>query len=307
MPELPEVETVVRDLRPSLTGRRLARVRQSSRHALRKRWRPAWCASIAGQRIASVARRGKWILVTLANESILVIHLGMTGQLTVVPAATPLADHTHLLFDIDDGAQQLRFRDIRRFGSATLFLSRQALEDFFASSRLGPEPFDAPVSYWRACLRGSKRCLKAVLLDQSVVAGVGNIYADEALFEARLHPARLACNLDDTETNRLRRAVAVVLRRGIQRRGASIRNYVGGSGLQGEYQNEFRVYGRTGKPCPRCGAAIENLRLAGRSSHFCPLCQNSQTTKHTKDTKKIRRDVRFPIQACFGSGRSAVD
>jgi formamidopyrimidine-DNA glycosylase len=291
VPELPEVETVVRDLRSCLSGRRLATVRQTSRHALRKRWRPAWSAAVAGQHVESLTRRGKWILVALENEAVLVFHLGMTGQLTVVPAAAPLADHTHLIFDLDHEDEQLRFRDIRRFGSVTLFPKQAALEDFFAGSRLGPEPFDVSAKYWRDCLHGSKRCLKAVLLDQSVVAGVGNIYADESLFEARLHPTRLACALDNAEADRLRRAVATVLRRAIDRRGSSIRNYVGGSGLQGEYQNEFRVYGRTGEPCPRCGAAIESLRLAGRSSHFCPQCQKSGTTKHTKDTKKRQKNT----------------
>jgi formamidopyrimidine-DNA glycosylase len=285
VPELPEVETVVRDLRPCLRGRRLVSVRQTSRQALRTRWRPAWSAAVAGQRVESIARRGKWILVELENEKVLVFHLGMTGQLTVMPAAMPLAEHTHLIFDLDDGEQQLRFRDIRRFGSVTLFPSRQALEDFFIASRLGPEPFDVPAQYWRDCLRASKRCLKAVLLDQSVVAGVGNIYADESLFEARLHPARLACDLDETESDRLRRAVATVLRRAIQRRGASIRNYVGGSGLQGAYQNEFRVYGRTGEPCPHCGAVIESLRLAGRSSHFCPQCQEAVSDQRSAASK----------------------
>jgi formamidopyrimidine-DNA glycosylase len=290
VPELPEVETVVRDLRSCLSGRRLADVRQASRQALRKRWRPAWNAAVAGQRVENLTRRGKWILAALEDQAVLVFHLGMTGQLTVVPAETPFADHTHLIFDLDKGDEQLRFRDIRRFGSVTLFPTQAALEDFFAGSRLGPEPFNVPAKYWRDCLHGSKRCLKAVLLDQSVVAGVGNIYADESLFEARLHPTRLACGLDNAEADRLRRAVATVLRRAINRRGSSIRNYVGGSGLQGEYQNEFRVYGRTGKPCPRCGAAIESLRLAGRSSHYCPKCQKSQTTKHTKYTKKRKNN-----------------
>jgi formamidopyrimidine-DNA glycosylase len=295
VPELPEVETVVRDLRPCLSGRRLTAVRQTSRHALRTRWRRSWSAAVAGQRIESVERRGKWILVVLENEAILVVHLGMTGQLTIVSSATPRADHTHLIFDLDDGEEHLRFRDIRRFGSVTLFPTRRALEDFFVASRLGPEPFKVPSKYWRDCLRSSKRCLKAVLLDQSVVAGVGNIYADESLFEARLHPARLACDLDDAEANRLRRAVAAVLRRAIERRGSSIRNYVGGSGLQGEYQNEFRVYGRTGSPCPRCGSALECRRLAGRSSHFCPMCQKKQITKTRKyeNTKKTNKHFRI--------------
>jgi formamidopyrimidine-DNA glycosylase len=273
VPELPEVETVVRDLRPLLVGHRLATVKQASRQPLRTRWRRVWNAEVAGQRVGRVERRGKWILIELGAEKTLVVHLGMTGQLTVTPSTRPLATHTHLIFPLDDGEQHLRFRDIRRFGSVALHLTRQAREDFFAASGLGPEPFDLLAAYWRDCLRATKRCLKAVLLDQSVVAGVGNIYADESLFHARLHPARLACDLDTAEADRLRRAVAVVLRRAIERRGSSIRDYVGGSGLQGEYQNEFRVYGRTGAPCPRCAAAIVCLRLAGRSSHFCPTCQ----------------------------------
>jgi formamidopyrimidine-DNA glycosylase len=289
VPELPEVETVVRDLRPCLVGRRLASVKQTSRHALRLRWRPAWNAASAGRRVGGVERRGKWILIRLDDDKTLVVHLGMTGQLTVGPAEAPIADHTHLIFSLDGGERELRFRDIRRFGSVTLFDGPQVLDDFFVRSGLGPEPFDLPKKYWRERLRATRRNLKAVLLDQGVVAGVGNIYADESLFQARLHPARPARDLDDAESERLRRAVAAVLRRAIERRGSSIRDYVGGSGLRGEYQNEFRVYGRTGEPCPRCGAAIACLRLAGRSSHFCPICQKRQTTKHTKHTKKRQK------------------
>lgn len=285
MPELPEVETVVRDLQPHLHYRRLVQVRRTSRQALRTRWRSIWNYAVTGQRIESISRRGKWILIALENGRVLVIHLGMTGQLTIAPAATPPSDHTHLAFNLDNG-EQLRYRDIRRFGSVTLFPSRQALDDFFAASRLGPEPFDVPAKYWRDRLRRSKRCLKAVLLDQSIVAGIGNIYADESLFEARLHPARLACEVDDSESDRLRRAVAKVLRRGIEKRGSSIRNYVDGSGMQGEYQNEFRVYGRTSEPCPRCGTAIENLRLSGRSSHYCPHCQKAATENTGKETER---------------------
>ena len=274
MPELPEVETIVRDLRPRLAGRRLSAVKPASRHALRKPWDAAWNAEVAGRLVEHVRRRGKWILVGLEGEKTLVIHLGMTGQLVVTPAAEPVSSHTHLIFPLDDGTEELRFRDIRRFGSATLYRSRQELEDFFVEAGLGPEPFNLRPAYWRHCLRATKRCLKAVLLDQCVVAGVGNIYADESLFQARLHPARPGCDLDDAEADRLRRAVAAVLRRAIERRGSSIRDYVGGSGRRGEYQNEFRVYGRTGRPCSRCKTAIVQTRLAGRSSHFCPQCQS---------------------------------
>jgi formamidopyrimidine-DNA glycosylase len=273
VPELPEVETVVRDLRPLLTGRRLAAVRRLTRHALRKPWRVAWSEAVAGAKVEAVRRRGKWIVLDLDGGRHLVLHLGMTGQLTVTDAAEPAQDHTHLIFELEGERQQLRFRDIRRFGSATLFETDAALERFFASSGLGPEPFGLGADYWRGRLTATDRPLKAVLLDQGVVAGVGNIYADESLFEARLHPARRACDLDARAADRLRRAVATVLGRAVERRGSSIRNYVGGSGLQGGYQSELRVYGRTGQPCPRCGAAIACVRLAGRATHFCPHCQ----------------------------------
>jgi formamidopyrimidine-DNA glycosylase len=273
VPELPEVETVVRDLRPLLVGHRLTAVKQTSRRALRQPWRSVWNTEVAGQRVSHVERRGKWILIGLEEEKTLVVHLGMTGQLTVESANEPIASHVHLVFPLDDGTNELRFRDIRRFGSARLFHTAQELDDFFVASGLGPEPFDLSASHWRDCLRSCKRCLKAVLLDQTVVAGVGNIYADESLFQARLHPAQAAQTLGKAEADRLRRAVASVLHRAIQRRGSSIRNYVGGSGLQGEFQNEHHVYGRTGEPCPRCGTAIARVRLAGRSSHFCPKCQ----------------------------------
>jgi formamidopyrimidine-DNA glycosylase len=196
----------------------------------------------------------------------------MTGRLTVHAANEPPARHTHLVFNLG-GGEELRFNDIRRFGSATFFADVTARELFFARSQLGPEPFDLSARYWRDRLAATKRCLKAVLLDQTVVAGLGNIYADESLFESRLHPGRLAQALDNREAERLRRAMVTVLHRAIDKRGSSIRNYVGGSGMKGGYQNEFRVYGRTGKPCPRCRTRIERLRLAGRSTHYCPNCQ----------------------------------
>lgn len=226
-----------------------------------------------GRRIEALARRGKWIVAELDGDLFLVVHLGMTGQLRVVPAAEPRADHTHLVFDLDDGTEQFRFRDIRRFGSATLFAGRDRLDAFFRTSGLGPEPFDLDAKYWRDQLAATRRSLKAVLLDQCVIAGVGNIYADEALFEARLHPTTPGHDLSKPRADRLREAVVTVLHRAIDKRGSSIRNYVGGSGLKGEYQREFRVYGRYGKPCTHCRRPIERIRLAGRATHFCAHCQ----------------------------------
>jgi formamidopyrimidine-DNA glycosylase len=272
VPELPEVETVVREIRPELVGRRFAAVRVGA-CPLRRRWAPEWEPLLVGRRIREVRRRGKWIVVHLGAQRSLVIHLGMSGQLTVVPAEHPLPKHTHIVLELDRGGKELRFRDIRRFGSATVFAGAGLLEQFFTETRLGPEPFDLDPAYWQCCVQKTGRCLKALLLDQRAVAGVGNIYADESLFTARLHPARLGRDTSAAEAERLRRAIVKVLRRAIERRGSSIRNYVGGSGLRGSYQKEFRVYGRTGEPCPRCRTPIRCIRLAGRSTHFCPRCQ----------------------------------
>jgi formamidopyrimidine-DNA glycosylase len=321
VPELPEVETVVRELRPRLLGRRIASVTVGNR-PLRRRWSAEWDAHLVGRQVRTIQRRGKWILMALvhdpkgdcsalggmlsrplagvvegyppewprkhgtrrgstsrsfesvlAAELYLVIHLGMTGQLTVASTKTPPAEHTHLVLGLAGKRQQLRFRDIRRFGSATVFASSNQLDLFFQEIGLGPEPFDLEPKYWHDRLAATGRCLKAVLLDQRVVAGVGNIYADEALFEARLSPAQLGRDTIPRQAERLRRAIVTVLQRAIERRGSSIRNYVGGSGLKGKYQEEFRVYGRTGHPCPRCRSPIACLRLAGRSTHFCPRCQ----------------------------------
>ena len=276
VPELPEVETIVRDLRPALLQRRVTSVRVGSRQ-LRRPWRRQWGARLIGRRISEVRRRGKWIVLVFDDRMHLVFHLGMTGQLRVTPANEPLADHTHVVLDLGH-RQQLRFRDVRRFGSATLFTEPSLMERFFHNAALGPEPFDLDRAYWRQRLASTARFLKAVLLDQRVVAGVGNIYADEALFEARLHPTRRGRQLRYVEAERLRRAIVTVLRRAIQRRGSTIRNYVGGSGRTGSYQHEFRVYGRTGQPCTRCGKPIERLRLAGRSTHYCPRCQRARLT-----------------------------
>lgn len=266
MPELPEVETVVREIRPKLVGRRIRSVCASGR-PLRRPWEPSWSARLAGRRVRDVTRRGKWIVIHLERLT-LVLHLGMTGQLRVVPADEPSRAHTHLVLNF--GREQLRFRDVRRFGSATLFPGPEAAERHFARARLGPEPFGVDTRYWRGRLAGTARALKAALLDQRFVAGVGNIYADEALFEARLHPGRLGLTLSAKEASRLRGAVARVLRRAIRRGGADL-----GDGVyaNGNYQDEFRVYGRTGEGCPRCRAPIERVRLAGRSTHYCPRCQ----------------------------------
>lgn len=271
MPELPEVETVVRDLRRLLVGRTLLQVKRST-CPLRRPWNAAWAERLRGRHVESVRRRGKWIVLDFENAARLLVHLGMTGQFMVLPADAPPLTHTHLTCPLDDG-RVLTFRDIRRFGSATYYADEPALQAYFAAQHLGPEPFGLDPETWRLTLRRTTRVLKAALLDQRLIAGVGNIYADEALFESRLKPTRRGGSVTRLEAECLRLAIEAVLLRAIESRGSTIRNYVGGSGLAGGYQEEFRVYGRTGEPCRGCARPVRQRRLAGRSTHYCSACQ----------------------------------
>jgi formamidopyrimidine-DNA glycosylase len=240
--------------------------------ALRRAWSREWDAELIGRRVGVIERRGKWIFIELKGQRLLVVHLGMTGQLTVVPANLPVQPHTHVIFDLSR-RRQLRFRDVRRFGCVFLLPDGQTVDQYLEEIGLGPEPFGVSQAYWVERLAQTARNLKAILLDQRMVAGVGNIYADEALFAARLHPARAGNSLTRHEVRRLGRAVPEVLNLAIDKRGSSIRDYIGGSGQRGDFQHEFRVYGRTDQPCVRCKGSILQIRLAGRSTHFCPRCQ----------------------------------
>jgi formamidopyrimidine-DNA glycosylase len=270
MPELPEVETVARDLRPLLVGRCLLGVRRS-RKPLRQSWSKSWEAKLVGCRVEGVHRRGKWLLLGLDNGAYLMVHLGMTGRFTVVEPGSPREAHTHFVFPLDN-AHELRFRDARRFGSVGYFPDQAAWESFLAG-RLGPEPWELSSDAFHSALKKTKRAVKAVLLDQTVVAGVGNIYADEACFAARINPCRAGSSLRPAEADRLLVAIREVLTRAIESRGSSIRDYVGGNGERGGYQDEFQVYARKGQPCPNCRRPIRSVRLAGRSTHYCSRCQ----------------------------------
>lgn len=274
MPELPEVETVVRQLRQRLIGRRFSRV-HLGRQPLRVRWRRTWNRCLVGRKVAEVQRRGKWILIKLEEPSAhdaLLAHLGMTGRLYVTGKTIPKAPHTHLVFSLDDGQEELRYQDPRRFGLVR-YLHAEEFKEFESSQRLGPEPWEVTTASLCAALNRTNRCVKAVLLDQRVLAGVGNIYADEALFDAGLSPSRLGRELSAEEADRLRRSIIRVLNRAIQRHGSTILNFVYGEGNRGNYQKEFRVYGRRGLACLRCQELIVTCRLAGRTTHFCPGCQ----------------------------------
>lgn len=273
MPELPEVETVVRTLRPVLVGRTLQGVRQGKYH-LRTPWQSAWNRLIPGCSILDITRRGKWILLELSRPQYrLIVHLGMTGRLLVQAKSIAPTAHTHLVFPLKEKNEELRFHDPRRFGC--VFLAKQAGSIRFAEEvELGPEPFNLTLAGFSDSLMKSRRVVKAILLDQSVVAGVGNIYADEALFESRIHPERLGTSLSKGEINSLRKAIVKVLKRAIDSKGSTIANFYFGDEETGNFQNEFRAYGRTDKPCKRCGKLITCIRLSGRSTHYCGACQH---------------------------------
>jgi formamidopyrimidine-DNA glycosylase len=273
MPELPEVETTARSLRPRLLGRRVVGVHgvdwprmvpDSSEEEL--------AAVLADRRVEAVERRGKYLLMGFDDDLWLSIHRKMSGNLLLQPQETPLEKHTHLVVDFDDGSS-LRFVDARKFGRVYLFHSSTE-RDAFIAARLGPEPLtDLDPKTLATLLRGRRGRLKALLLDQTFLAGVGNLYADEALWEARLHPLRSADSLSPREIRRLAEAVKQVLVLGIERRGTSFSTYLDSDGTSGENQDFLNVYGRPGQSCPRCGTRIQRILIGQRSSHFCPKCQ----------------------------------
>ena len=273
MPELPEVETVRRELAPALTGVRIARAVISDSRLVRPHEPDLVAAELGGERVEVVDRRGKYLIVRFVSGRALLAHLRMTGSFRVVPSGGEVEPDPHRRAVLHlDGGTTVSYRDVRRFGTWELFEVGE-LEGYLAA-RLGPEPLGPLTARALAeRLAGRRTSLKAALLDQKTVAGLGNIYVDEALWEARLHPLRPAGSLGDDEGGILHRAVRRVLRRGIARQGASLRDYRTPSGGTGGMQQEFHVYGRDGEPCDRCGSPIAKARVAGRGTHYCPGCQ----------------------------------
>ena len=275
MPELPEVETVRRQLAPHVAGRRIERL-----HVLDPRWcDPAPPESVddavRGREVLRLARRGKYLVWELEDEVFLVMHLRMTGNLLLVPADEDLPDRPHLRARIvlDDGRRVL-FVDQRRFGTGVVLLGEDARADYFAT-RLGVEPLepDFTAEALKALAQGRRAPVKAFLLDQERIAGVGNIYADEALFRAQIHPLRPVGTLTRAQITALRDAVVASLEAGIDARGASIDDFRHTDGARGSFQDRFLVHRREGEPCPRCGRAVVKLRAAGRATYVCERCQ----------------------------------
>jgi formamidopyrimidine-DNA glycosylase len=274
MPELPEVETIRGQLAPALEGRVLQRL-----EVLDSRWcHPAppeeLAAATAGRTVETVTRRGKYLTLELSAEVHVVMHLRMTGNLLLVQAGEDGPGRPHLRVRFDFGDERLLFVDVRRFGTGVVLLGDAARDEYFAS-RLGVEPLspDFTADALRLLARGRRAPVKAFLLAQERIAGVGNIYADEALYRARIHPLRPVGTLRRPQIADLRDAVVASLEAGIDARGATIDDFRHSDGAQGSFQDRFMVHLREGEPCERCGATIVKLRAAGRGTYVCPRCQ----------------------------------
>ena len=264
MPELPEVETVVRSIAP-IAGRRILSAEFRNLRILRGGDPDAMSARLQGRRILNVQRYGKFIVASIEGGGYLMIHLGMTGRLLL--GAAP-AKHTHAIFTFDRGT--LLYDDSRQFGCI------EFSEDFPRRvARLGPEPLEISFDEFAAALRRHKTRIKSLLLNQTFVRGVGNIYADEALFRAGIHPRALTQRIRRDRARKLYDAIIAVLTEAIAAGGSSISDYVDAEGRKGFFQINHRVYQRTGEPCTTCRTPIKRVIVAQRSSHFCPRCQKS--------------------------------
>jgi formamidopyrimidine-DNA glycosylase len=267
MPELPEVETIRSELAPRLTGRALVRVEILDPRLTRPIDLFEVAEELEGDRVAAVERRGKYLVLRLESGLALLVHLRMTGGFAFEPAS-----HERAILELDDGTR-LAYRDVRRFGT-WLVLEDVELDPYLAAKN-GPEPLGPRFTAdWLAARLATRRApVKSVLLDQRVVAGLGNIYADEALWRARINPLRPAESLTREEATRLHRAIRAALRTGIARQGSTLSTYSRPDGSPGRMQAEFRVYGRDGEPCPRCRTPVAKARVGGRGSWYCPRCQ----------------------------------
>ena len=274
MPELPEVETVAQGLRRHAIGRRIAAV--EVRHAgVIAGSAEEFASTLTGKKLAGVSRRGKAIAVELVSDDgsplrFLLVRLGMTGQLTVTPHEAPIEPHTHVFMVLDDGREELRFRDVRRFGRLRS-LTQPELEKVLGA--LGPDAQRVSETHFLAAMRGRKGAIKSWLMNQTFVAGLGNIYADEALFAAHIHPLAQPGRVSTRKARQLYKAVRKVLDRAVRLGGTTFSDYLDIEGRPGEFLKKLRVYQHTGEQCPRCGHIIRRIVIGGRSSHFCPRCQ----------------------------------
>jgi len=289
MPELPEVETIRLALEPHVVGRRFEHVEIHDRRLVRPFEPTAVATSLEGERVAALGRRGKYLVVRFESGRVLLIHLRMTGSLRHAPAGSLDDDpYRRAVVKLDDGSD-VAYRDVRRFGTWHLLEPEEV--DPYLGQRLGCEPLERTFTARRLAerLEGRRAPIKAALLDQRTVAGLGNIYVDEALWRAEIHPLRPAGTLDAGEVARLTRGIRQALRAGISRQGASLRDYSTPDGRRGRMQERFRVYGRDGEPCPRCGTPIDKIRVGGRGTWYCPNCQRQAAKRSASRPSRSRR------------------
>ncbi len=273
MPELPEVETVRLRLEPQLVGRTFEHVRIDDSRLVRPFEPLEVAAELEGERVSALERRGKYLIVRFESGRSLLIHLRMTGSLRHATRGTLEDDpHRRAVVRLDDGSD-VAYRDVRRFG--TWLLTEPGELDPYLDARLGAEPLadGFTVGELRRRLAGRRAPIKAALLDQRTLAGMGNIYVDEALWRARIHPLRIAGELTPAELRRLHPAIRAALEAGLARQGSTLRDYRLPDGESGTMQDEFKVYGRVDEPCDRCGTPIERIRVGGRGTWYCPRCQ----------------------------------
>lgn len=271
MPELPEVETIRLTLEAKLIGRTIIRAEVKHPKMVERQSPAEFIERVQERTIHSLQRRGKYLLMQLSGDLVLALHLRMTGQLTVEPVDQPIATATYLILQLDNQTE-LRFRDQRKFGKVFIYQNQAVPE---ALAKLGPEPLSSEftLALFQERLASHKLAIKKALLNQEIVAGIGNIYADEALFVAGIYPGRPVDSLTAVELKRLYDAVRQVLQEGIAYRGTTKRDYRDGEGKPGSYQDKLRVYGRKGLPCPDCQRPIAKINLGGRGTYFCPYCQ----------------------------------
>jgi formamidopyrimidine-DNA glycosylase len=288
VPELPEVETVRRQLAPLLEGRRFEHVEIPDPRLTRPLDPVEVARELEGERVAVVDRRGKYLIVRFESGRALLIHLRMTGSLLHGrPGTLPEDPHRRAVVRLDDGSD-VAYRDVRRFG--TWLLLDPSEVDTYVDARVGREPLAEAYKarHLAAALQGRRAPVKAAILDQRTVAGVGNIYADEALWRARIHPLTPATELGPDEAKALHRGIRQALQAGIRRQGSTLRDYRLPDGGSGGAQHEFKVYGRGGEPCERCGTPIDKIRVAGRGTWYCPTCQRYAASSSSSRPSRSR-------------------
>jgi formamidopyrimidine-DNA glycosylase len=277
MPELPEVETIVRSLGPRIRGRVIDRAELLFKPLLRRAPRGG-LATLAGRRILGARRRGKMALIACEGGWTLVFHLKMTGQILLADGREAPDKHTRLIIRFRDGGPELRFRDVRKFGF--LLCVKGAPEGTCSElSCLGPEPLDITLEDFGCALRRKKGRIKSLLLNQEIIAGIGNIYADEILFDSRIHPETAAAALSTKAVERLWESTRKILNLAVEAKGSSLSDYVDAEGKPGSFQFFHRVYGLEGEKCGRCGASIRRIVVGGRGTHFCPKCQRKRRVR----------------------------